>query len=257
MLASAAHLRGCLLPQRARRRRAVRDDGRAAPGAAPAGPRCGGAEHGGRRALRTLTASPRCALRRRRALRVHRRAGAGERLRPVAAGRPGPQVAVAPGHQHPSRRRRIGARGAAERGGPGGPRPGPLPSAAAKRGTRGLAARRHRPGTYPAAGPGLRRRVAEQVVRRPRGGNPRDTDDPGLDSAAARRPRLRDHGGPERPGALAEAMAALSDDRARRDRMARNAARVAREAFATDRIADRLLDTLTDAYRARKRAAPG
>ena len=56
---------------------------------------------------------------------------------------------------------------------------------------------------------------------------------------------------PERPGALADAMTALTDDRARRDRMARNASRLAREQFATDRIAERLLATLTDAHRAR------
>lgn len=62
---------------------------------------------------------------------------------------------------------------------------------------------------------------------------------------------------PERPGALAEAMAALSDDRPRRDRMARNAARVAREAFRTDRIADRMLDTLAAADWARKHGALG
>lgn len=62
---------------------------------------------------------------------------------------------------------------------------------------------------------------------------------------------------PTRPAALAEAMVALADDRPRRDRMARNARRVAREAFATERIADRLLDALTEAHRARGRAAPG
>lgn len=59
---------------------------------------------------------------------------------------------------------------------------------------------------------------------------------------------------PERPGALAEAMVALSDDGPRRDRMARNAARVAREAFTTDRIAGLLLDTLAAADGRRRSA---
>ena len=52
---------------------------------------------------------------------------------------------------------------------------------------------------------------------------------------------------PQRPPALAEAMVALSDDRPRRNRMAGNARRVGRESFATERLADRLLDTLTTA----------
>ena len=60
---------------------------------------------------------------------------------------------------------------------------------------------------------------------------------------------------PHRPAALAEAMAALCDDRPRRDRMARNARRVARESFATDLLADRMLDALTAAHRPRERAA--
>lgn len=60
---------------------------------------------------------------------------------------------------------------------------------------------------------------------------------------------------PNRPDALAEAMVALADDRPRRDRMARNARRVAREVFATERVADRLLEVLTEAHRAREHAA--
>ena len=53
---------------------------------------------------------------------------------------------------------------------------------------------------------------------------------------------------PRRPMALAEAMVALCDDRPRRDRMARNARRLAAERFATERIADRVLDTLSAAH---------
>lgn len=65
---------------------------------------------------------------------------------------------------------------------------------------------------------------------------------------------LRDHDcgitvDPHRPEALAVAMVALSDDRPRRDRMARNARRVAGEAFGTERLADRMLDTLAAARR--------
>lgn len=52
---------------------------------------------------------------------------------------------------------------------------------------------------------------------------------------------------PHHPAALARAMAALSDDPPRRERMAGNARRLARESFGTDRLADRLLDTLTAA----------
>ena len=58
---------------------------------------------------------------------------------------------------------------------------------------------------------------------------------------------------PHRPAALAEAMVALTDDRPRRSRMARNARRAARESFATDRLADRMLDTLVAAHRPRAR----
>ena len=60
---------------------------------------------------------------------------------------------------------------------------------------------------------------------------------------------------PHRPAALAEAMVALSDDRPRRDRMAANARRVGCESFATERLADRMLDTLTAVQRPRGRAA--
>ena len=60
---------------------------------------------------------------------------------------------------------------------------------------------------------------------------------------------------PHRPAALAEAMVTLSDDRARRDRMAGNARRVACESFATERLADRMLDTLIAARPPRERAA--
>ena len=63
---------------------------------------------------------------------------------------------------------------------------------------------------------------------------------------------LRDNGcgitvDPNRPEALAEAMVALADDRPRRDRMGRNARRVAVEGFGTERLADRMLDTLAAA----------
>ena len=60
---------------------------------------------------------------------------------------------------------------------------------------------------------------------------------------------------PHRPAALAEAMVTLSDDRARRDRMADNARRVACESFATERLADRMLNTLIAARPSRERAA--
>ena len=60
---------------------------------------------------------------------------------------------------------------------------------------------------------------------------------------------------PHRSVTLAEAMVALADDRPRRERMARNARRVAREAFATDLLADRLLATLTSARGQREGAA--
>ena len=60
---------------------------------------------------------------------------------------------------------------------------------------------------------------------------------------------------PRRPAALAEAMVALCDDRPRRDGMGRKARRVARESFATDLLADRMLDALTAAPRPRERAA--
>lgn len=59
---------------------------------------------------------------------------------------------------------------------------------------------------------------------------------------------------PRRPAALAEAMVALRDDRTRRDRMGRNARRLACESFATDLLADRLLGTLIAAHRSRERA---
>ena len=58
---------------------------------------------------------------------------------------------------------------------------------------------------------------------------------------------------PRRPAALAGAMAALSDDRPRRDRMAGNARRAARELFATDLLADRMLGALIAANRPRER----
>ena len=60
---------------------------------------------------------------------------------------------------------------------------------------------------------------------------------------------------PNRPEALAEAMVALSDDRPRRDRMGRNARRVAVEKFGTERLADRMLDTLAAARQPTGRAA--
>ena len=53
---------------------------------------------------------------------------------------------------------------------------------------------------------------------------------------------------PRQPAALAEAMVGLADDRARRDRMVGNARRVAAE-FATDGLADRMLETLAAAGR--------
>ena len=53
---------------------------------------------------------------------------------------------------------------------------------------------------------------------------------------------------PRQPTALAEAMMALADDPVGRDRMAGNARRVA-EAFATERLADRMLETLAAAHR--------
>ncbi|MYD85969.1 MAG: glycosyltransferase family 4 protein [Acidobacteria bacterium] len=63
---------------------------------------------------------------------------------------------------------------------------------------------------------------------------------------------LRDHHcgitvDPHRPQALAEAMVALSDDRPRRDRMGRNARRIAAAAYGTERLADRMLATLAAA----------
>ncbi len=60
---------------------------------------------------------------------------------------------------------------------------------------------------------------------------------------------------PRRPESLADALVALGDDRARRDRMARNARRLARNTFATDLLADRMLDELSAAHRPRERAA--
>ena len=59
---------------------------------------------------------------------------------------------------------------------------------------------------------------------------------------------------PHRPAAPAEAMAALSDDRLRRDRMARNARRLARQAFATQRIADRRFGAVAESRQ--QRASP-
>ena len=56
----------------------------------------------------------------------------------------------------------------------------------------------------------------------------------------------------DRPAALASAMVDLSEDPRRRDRMAANARRVARELFATDLLADRMLETLTAAHRRRR-----
>ena len=47
-----------------------------------------------------------------------------------------------------------------------------------------------------------------------------------------------------RPTALADAMVALAEDRPRRDRMARNARRLAREVYSVERLAATLLDTL-------------
>ena len=46
------------------------------------------------------------------------------------------------------------------------------------------------------------------------------------------------------PTALADAMVTLAEDRPRRDRMARNAGRLAREVYSVDRLAATLLDTL-------------
>ena len=62
---------------------------------------------------------------------------------------------------------------------------------------------------------------------------------------------------PHRPTALAEAMVALSEDRSRRDRMARNARRVADQLFATDLLAQRMLDVLATAAERGGRASAG
>ena len=61
----------------------------------------------------------------------------------------------------------------------------------------------------------------------------------------------------DRPAALAQAMVDLSEDRQRRDRMGHNARRVAQELFATDLLANRMLDTLTAAHRRRRGASAG
>ena len=60
---------------------------------------------------------------------------------------------------------------------------------------------------------------------------------------------------PHEPVALAEAMAALSDDRLRRDRMARNARPVPREVFPTERIADRRLGAMAESRQPQARPA--
>lgn len=60
---------------------------------------------------------------------------------------------------------------------------------------------------------------------------------------------------PYGPAVLAEAMAARSDDRLRRDRMARNARRVPREVVPTERIADRRLGAMAESHQPRARPA--
>ena len=59
---------------------------------------------------------------------------------------------------------------------------------------------------------------------------------------------------PGQPAGLAEAMVALSDDRPRRERMGRNARRVACELFSKERLADRMLDILTATHLEREGA---
>ena len=54
------------------------------------------------------------------------------------------------------------------------------------------------------------------------------------------------------PTALSDAMVTLADDRQRRDRMARNARRLASEVYSVDRLSNELLDTLVDALGPRR-----
>ena len=60
---------------------------------------------------------------------------------------------------------------------------------------------------------------------------------------------------PHRPAALAEAMVVLSDDRSRRDRTARNACRLTRGTFATERIADLRFGAVAESHQPRARPA--
>ena len=60
---------------------------------------------------------------------------------------------------------------------------------------------------------------------------------------------------PHGPAALVEAMPALSDDRLRRDGMARNARRVPREVFAREWTADRRLGAMAEPHHPRARPA--
>ena len=60
---------------------------------------------------------------------------------------------------------------------------------------------------------------------------------------------------PGRPAGLAEAVAGLADDPLRRDRMARNARRVGRDLFETNKLADRMLDVMIAAHRKRRGGA--
>ncbi|MYH28877.1 MAG: glycosyltransferase family 4 protein [Acidobacteria bacterium] len=54
------------------------------------------------------------------------------------------------------------------------------------------------------------------------------------------------------PTALSDAMVRLADDRQQRDRMARNARRLASDVYSVDRLSNELLDTLVDALRPRR-----
>ena len=112
-----ARMRSRLLPQRARRRHPLRHDEAVGPAAPPSPACCGRPQYRRRGAVRArLCPSCRDARPRREELRVHRHAGASQRLRPVAPGRPLPEVMVAIRHPHPSRRRRIGTPRAGSRG---------------------------------------------------------------------------------------------------------------------------------------------
>jgi len=54
------------------------------------------------------------------------------------------------------------------------------------------------------------------------------------------------------PTALADAMVTLADDRPRRDRMAHNGRRLAREVYSVNPLSNKLLDALADALRPRR-----